>query len=110
MIPAVWPANVPRRRRALIGAALFLLGTACLLSGAENLTLPEFQLRSWDSEAGLPAARIQALAQTDDGYLWVGTSRGLVRFDGARFVVLNTNNTPALGDNRITCLLVARSG
>jgi ligand-binding sensor domain-containing protein/signal transduction histidine kinase len=87
-----------------------LLGTACLLSDAENLPPPEFQLRSWDSEAGLPAARIQALAQTDDGYLWVGTSRGLVRFDGARFVVLNTNNTPALGDNRISCLLVSRSG
>jgi ligand-binding sensor domain-containing protein/signal transduction histidine kinase len=80
------------------------------LPATENVVEPEFLFRSWDSEAGLPAARIQALAETEDGYLWVATSRGLARFDGARFVVLTTNNTPQLGDNRISCLLVAGSG
>jgi len=86
------------------------LGATKVVLGGQKTALPEFLLRSWDSEDGLPAARVQAVAQTDDGYLWAATSRGLARFDGVRFVVFTTNNTPELGDNRITCLLVARSG
>src|SRR6516225_2935503 len=93
-----------------IGTAALWLAACPALPATENVVEPEFLFRSWDSEAGLPAARIQALAETEDGYLWVATSRGLARFDGARFVVLTTNNTPQLGDNRISCLLVAGSG
>ena len=88
----------------------FILGVVVVASGAEKIALPEFLMHSWESADGLPAARVQAVVQTDDGYLWVGTSHGLARFDGSRFVILNTNNTPALGDNRITALLVSRSG
>lgn len=92
------------------GLALALLGAGLRGWGADPVARPEFMLRSWASEDGLPAARIQAIAQTDDGYLWLATSRGLARFDGVRFVILTTNNTPELGDDRITCLLVSRTG
>lgn len=90
-------------------ASLFF-GAANTLPGGQQTASSEFLLRSWDSGDGLPAARVQAVAQTDDGYLWAATSRGLARFDGARFVVLTTNTTPELGDDRITCLLVSRAG
>jgi ligand-binding sensor domain-containing protein/signal transduction histidine kinase len=76
----------------------------------EKVTLQDFLVRSWQREDGLPAADVRAIARTLDGYLWIGTTRGLVRFDGVRFVTLTTNDVPSLGDNRITCLLVTRSG
>jgi len=47
---------------------------------------PLFAFQSWRSEQGLPQDRVRALAQTRDGYLWVGTDDGVARFDGVRFV------------------------
>lgn len=47
---------------------------------------PLFTFRCWQSEQGLPQDRVRALAQTSDGYIWVGTDDGVARFDGARFV------------------------
>ncbi len=42
--------------------------------------------RAWEREQGLPQNVVHALAQTRDGYLWLGSDDGLVRFDGVRFV------------------------
>ena len=42
--------------------------------------------RSWQREQGLPENSVRAMAQTADGYLWVGNDDGVVRFDGERFV------------------------
>jgi ligand-binding sensor domain-containing protein/signal transduction histidine kinase len=98
-----------RRIRFLCWASLLLAGS-CALPAVEKVTLKDFLLRSWDREDGLPAADVRAIARTTDGYLWLGTTRGLVRFDGVRFVTLSTNDLPALSDNRITCLLVTRAG
>ncbi|MBX7174566.1 MAG: hypothetical protein K1X72_26565 [Pyrinomonadaceae bacterium] len=44
------------------------------------------------------------MLQTRDGYLWLGTFGGLVRFDGIRFTIFNTANTPALHSNRVMAL------
>jgi ligand-binding sensor domain-containing protein len=99
-----------RKWMVLLGACLVLLGADGAALGGQRTVLPGFLLRSWDSEDGLPASRVQAIAQTDDGYLWIATTHGLARFDGVRFQILDTNNTPALGDNRITSLLLSRSG
>src|SRR5687768_14136220 len=46
---------------------------------------PEFLVRSWQTREGLPQNSVQALLQTEEGYLWVGTRGGLARFDGVRF-------------------------
>ena len=45
-----------------------------------------FTFRSWQREQGLPQNFVRALAQTRDGYLWVGSDDGVTRFDGVRFV------------------------
>ena len=42
---------------------------------------------------GLPQASVRAIAQTADGYIWLGTEEGLVRFDGVRFTVFDTTNS-----------------
>ncbi len=45
-----------------------------------------FTFQVWQREQGLPQNFVRALAQTKDGYLWVGSDAGVSRFDGARFV------------------------
>jgi ligand-binding sensor domain-containing protein/two-component sensor histidine kinase len=55
-------------------------------------------------ENGLPQESVNALCQTADGYLWLGTFDGLARFDGVRFVVFNTGVAPDLKNGRITSL------
>jgi ligand-binding sensor domain-containing protein len=59
---------------------------------------------------GLPEQTIQAFAQTPDHYLWIGTTGGLARFDGAHFTVFDRENTPAFHENSVFCLLAAKDG
>lgn len=64
----------------------------------------------WQVPDGLPEQTVQAFAQTADGYLWIGTTGGLLRFDGTRFTVFDRQNTPELRENSIFCLAVGRGG
>ncbi len=64
----------------------------------------------WQAPDGLPEQTVQAFAQTPDGYLWIGTTGGLLRFDGARFTLFDRQNTPQLHENSIFCLMTARDG
>ncbi len=61
-------------------------------------------------ENGLPQNTVQALAQTKDGFLWLGTEAGLVRFDGVEFQTYDRNSVPALPGGDIRCLLVTGDG
>ncbi len=60
----------------------------------------------WKNKDGLPQSSITSMAQTADGYLWIGTLEGLVRFDGLKFTLFNSRNTFAFKHNFITRLLV----
>ena len=53
---------------------------------------------------------MRAIVQTRDGYLWLGTADGLVRFDGVRFTTFNRENSPGMTGNRITALLEDDNG
>ncbi len=77
---------------------------------SESSQPPKYVSRIWRTHDGLPENRIRAIAQTSDGYLWVGTSSGLARFDGVRFVVYARFNTPSMTDDNIRALAVARDG
>ncbi len=61
-------------------------------------------------ENGLPQNTVQATAQTRDGFVWLGTEVGLVRFDGNSFVLFDQNTKPALPGNDVRCLLAASDG
>lgn len=76
---------------------------------APNIPLNKFFHQSWQTAQGLPQNSVLAIAQTPDGYLWLGTEEGLARFDGVRFTVFN-KHTPGLLNNLIDCLLVDRTG
>ncbi len=89
----------------------------CLAAGVEIRagTLPadssDYLVHVWSSEDGLPQNSVNCLAQTADGYLWIGTrSGGLARFDGNRFVIFNPQTTPELKDVEIETLSVDSCG
>jgi len=65
---------------------------------------PDFLVKHFTVEDGLPINNITGLTQTDDGYLWMTTADGLVRFDGLNFAVFNTSNSPGLPGNRLHSL------
>src|SRR5687768_5779773 len=64
----------------------------------------------WGTDRGLPTSFVTSIAQTPDGYLWVGTQNGLLRFDGLRFVAFDPDNTPALAHARVEHLFVDDAG
>jgi ligand-binding sensor domain-containing protein/signal transduction histidine kinase len=68
----------------------FVVDEGPIKSGNAGLTIGRAQLpftfRVWQREQGLPQNFVRALAQTKDGYLWVGSDAGVSRFDGNRFV------------------------
>jgi ligand-binding sensor domain-containing protein len=102
-----------RRAVALRGllATAWLLG--CGLSGSAlepSTSLANYNRQTWMMENGLPQNTVQALVQTRDGFVWLGTEVGLVRFDGNGFEVFDKNSTPALPGNDVRCLLETRDG
>ena len=75
-----------------------------------SLHAAEYSHRVWRTEDGLPQNRVQAIAQTPEGYLWVGTSEGLARFDGIRFLIFDRSNTAAISDDSIISLEAVPDG
>ncbi|PZR71951.1 MAG: hypothetical protein DLM52_13805 [Chthoniobacterales bacterium] len=69
-----------------------------------------YQQQVWRDEDGLPQGTVMCIAQTPDGYLWIGTLGGLTRFDGVRFSVFDSNNTPEITSDLITALLADPAG
>jgi signal transduction histidine kinase/ligand-binding sensor domain-containing protein len=91
-----------------------------LLTAAFATFLParaaEWVTRSWQTEDGLPQDSVNAIVQTNDGFLWAGTSAGLARFDGVRFRTfglqdgLRSVRITALAEDRQDALWVGTSG
>ena len=87
--------------------AWLLLELACSAATAEsgNGVTRSYTLRAWTAADGLPLGTIQALTQSSDRYLWIGTDGGLVRFDGSTF-----QSVHALPQKSIFALLTTRDG
>jgi ligand-binding sensor domain-containing protein/signal transduction histidine kinase len=98
------PTNRWKSRLAhlLLGVIFYASGLA--MTGAADPANSPFIINSWSNEQGLPDAEVISVIQTMDGYLWLGTLHGLVRFDGKRFVPFDENKTPGLGSDRIVRL------
>ncbi len=52
-------------------------------------TIGQYLRDRWSSDSGFPGGRVYAIAQTADGYLWIGAEKGLVRFDGVTFRLID---------------------
>jgi signal transduction histidine kinase/ligand-binding sensor domain-containing protein/DNA-binding response OmpR family regulator len=75
-----------------------------------NRRITQYMVQTWNMQGGLPANSIFAVQQTRDGYLWIGTQDGLVRFDGHHFETYNQKNTPQLNCNIIRALYEDKTG
>ena len=89
--------------RSLAASLLFfpLFATPSL---AATFLAEGYSVRVWQTEDGLPQNMVTSAVQTRDGYLWFGTYNGLARFDGERFQLFDSANTPGLQDRRVACL------
>lgn len=97
-------------KRALLGFVATLPLLAVSLPSESGLDALNYSRRWWQSQDGLPEDFAQSVAQTPDGYLWTGTSGGLVRFDGIRFATFNPENEPAFRDASVYALLTTKDG
>jgi ligand-binding sensor domain-containing protein/signal transduction histidine kinase len=105
------PKNMPNRSWAHPFASLLrcllALGFPAFAGIAAGTNAP-FIVDSWSVEDGLPDNEIISVIQARDGYLWLGTLHGLVRFDGVRFTPFDEMNTPGLNSDRIVYLFEDR--
>ncbi|MBK7993817.1 MAG: response regulator [Blastocatellia bacterium] len=95
--------------KCLFISCLIVFSTAIYVLAIDpKKDLDQYRLEEW--QEGLPQNSVLSIAQTQDGYLWLGTYEGLVRFDGIKFTVFDQNNTPALKSNAVWALLVDKKG
>ena len=76
-----------------------------LLGLDDSKELGRYGRQSWQTESGLPQNTVRTILQTHDGYLWFGTEGGLVRFDGLKFLIFDSQNTSTLRSNDIRSLV-----
>lgn len=89
---------------------MFIFGAPPLyaLDSEEDNLLPHRRL--WKMSDKLPAGSVLAIASTADGYLWFGTQKGLLRFDGMNYRLFDDGNTPELKNNIVQALLPTANG
>src|SRR6516225_6176213 len=102
-------------RRGAVGrlaaaAAWALLSASAARPLDPTKAITQYAHQVWKTDAGLPQNSIQAILQTRDGYIWLGTERGLVRFDGVQFAVFDKGNTPGLENGNVQALYEDRAG
>lgn len=84
-------------------AGIFIL-TASAAAFDSGLTETEGAIRTWRVAQGLPSDSVTAIIQTRDGFLWMGTTAGLVRFDGVKFTEIKLSKVSTNGTLQITAL------
>ncbi|MEW6159773.1 MAG: two-component regulator propeller domain-containing protein, partial [Verrucomicrobiota bacterium] len=96
-------------RRGIVGTGLLTLLHA-VAGNAAAPTDSTWVARSWQSDEGLPDNSVCGVAQTPEGYLWVGTHGGLVRFDGVRFEEFPPQSISGVPNQVVRSMLLDRDG
>src|SRR5271157_4631321 len=96
--------------RAGMLAGVVLAWCACAAALDPSLDISQYAHTSWKIRDGFTKGVTFSIAQTPDGYLWLGTEFGLVRFDGVRAVPWQPPVGQQLPSNVVRCLLVSRDG
>lgn len=97
-------------RHFLLAAILLLLSTRSAVALDPSLDISQYAHTSWKMRGGFTKGAVGPIAQTPDGYLWLGTEFGLLQFDGHRTVPWQPPAGEQLPSNNIWDLLVARDG
>lgn len=103
-------SSSPKRRWHLL-VLYVIVGFSCSGICLEpRWAITQYIQTSWTSESGLPQNSVHAIAQTNDGFLWLGTEEGLVRFDGTALRVYNRHSFKGLASDYIGALMADRDG
>jgi ligand-binding sensor domain-containing protein/signal transduction histidine kinase len=98
------------------GLLLSMLGCLIVSTRAADLpdrpskNLTDYFVQTWQEDEGLPRNTITGIAQTPDGYLWLATHFGLVRFDGVQFTTFGEDILPELVNSRLWLLQTDQAG
>lgn len=95
----------PARRLFLNFCSILILSAA-----VAQPAIAQYRIDTWTSESGLPQNSINDVHQTRDGFIWLTTFGGLVRFDGGRLTTFTTVNSPGLTSGRVMRIFEARDG
>lgn len=114
-------ASVPRPipvRAPLVGrytalrfplvAALAILAAQALFALPADRAVSQYVHRDWTVQEGLPHGTVRGVVQTSDGYLWLATYEGLVRFNGEKFRVFDNASNPELTNSSIIAICRTR--
>ena len=98
------------RAAGVLCAAFIALGAASANALDPHTALAQYGYQSWQTDTGLPQNTVHAIVQGRDGYVWIATEGGLVRFDGVEFRAYTRANTPGLPSDLIDELMEDRDG
>ena len=104
------PGMTKPRASAIVGLALLLASSVCAIALDPSLDISQYAHTAWTVREGFAQGPIHSIAQTPDGYLWLGTEAGLLRFDGVRAVPWQPPAGEHLPSNIVKKLLVSRDG
>lgn len=90
--------------------AFSLLATPSAFGQTHSLDVSQYQHTSWTAQDGFFKGGIQSVAQTSDGYIWVTSISGLLRFDGVRFFEWKSSGKDSLPGQPLHKLLGSRDG
>ncbi|MEO7433391.1 MAG: two-component regulator propeller domain-containing protein, partial [Dokdonella sp.] len=105
--------NVSRgfRERVVLALAIFFAGSLHRASALDpQVHVSQYGHTAWRTRDGFFPGAPQVFAQTTDGYLWIGTANGLVRFDGIHFEPLLPTVQARPPSGSIVALMAARDG
>ena len=95
----------------LWGVVIILQLFWCHLWGLDpQKTVDRYLVDQWEIADGIYSNTVLAINQTPDGYLWIGTSKGLVRYDGVKFVIVPYAETEEIYSKEVRELFVDREG
>src|ERR1700722_10644887 len=98
------------QRRAVLALAISLAGCPSASALNQSFDVNQYAHTAWTIRDGFFKGTLYSIAQTPDGYLWLGTEFGIVRFDGVHAVPFQLPAGEHLPDDRIGSLLGARDG
>jgi len=91
-------------------SSMVLAWCVCVRALDPSLDVNQYAHTAWKVREGFAKSEINSIAQTPDGYLWLGTDFGLLRFDGVKALPWQPPDGEQLPSNHIYALLVARDG
>lgn len=105
-------------KRANLGSTWQILGAVIILQlfcfhlrGLDpHKTVDQYLVDQWEIADGIPSNTVLAINQTPDGYLYVGTSKGLVKYDGVKFSIVRFAEKEEIYSKEIRALFIDREG